>query len=87
MNSTKFLLPLVALLPLVSCSDSDDENTVDPAAEIAGSYDGYGVASCRYFSNQVSPDQKVTITPSVTGKAKPLPPVTADISSQARAHL
>lgn len=69
MNSTKFLLPLVALLPLVSCSDSDDENTVDPAAEIADSYDGYGVASCRYFSNQVSPDQKVTITPSVTGKA------------------
>ena len=69
MNSTKFLLPLVALLPLVSCSDSDDENTVDPAAEIAGTYDGYGVASCRYFSNQVSPDQKVTITPSVTGKA------------------
>ncbi len=62
---TLLLLSLVALFA-TSCSD-DKKATV---ADIQGIYQGYTLASCRYFSDNCVADQSVTITENADGTAK-----------------
>lgn len=54
-------LALAATFAFTACSDNDDE-PVNLGAEVASSYQGYTVASCRYFANQVAPDQTVKLS-------------------------
>ncbi|MDE6188359.1 MAG: calycin-like domain-containing protein [Duncaniella sp.] len=61
MKKSGFLFLLLTSVAFASCSDSDDSEK-DLAKEIAGQYDGYTVASCAYFSNQVASGQKLSIT-------------------------
>ncbi|MCM1077502.1 MAG: calycin-like domain-containing protein [Bacteroides sp.] len=60
MKKSVLLMMLLASIATVSCSDDDDAK--DITKNISGQYAGYTVASSRYFSNQVAPDQKLTIT-------------------------
>ncbi len=61
MKKSGFLFLLLTSVAFASCSDSDDSEK-DLAKEIAGQYNGYTVASCAYFSNQVSSNQKLAIS-------------------------
>lgn len=50
------------LLSVVFASCSDNGDSVNYGKKIAGVYDGYAVASCAYFENQVASAQKLSIT-------------------------
>lgn len=60
MKKTTIASILSAFLLLSSCSSDDDIKNLSENA--AGSYDGYAVASCQYFSNMVSSGQTLKIT-------------------------
>lgn len=69
-KSAFLLLLLTPALALTSCADSDDNEPMNPAEEVAGIYEGHTVASCAYFSGQIAPDQTVTVTPTEGGRVK-----------------
>lgn len=54
------------LIAFSSCSNSDEPTNL--ANETVGSYTGYTVASCGYFSNMVASNQDVTISSSELNK-------------------
>ncbi len=57
---------LIALLTFSSCSNEDEPTNL--ADNATGTYSGYTVASCAYFSNMASDNQTLTITSSETNK-------------------
>ncbi len=63
----KNILMSIASMCAVACSN-DGNNTPSPA-DIAGSYAGYTLAGCAYFSNSVSDGETVTITANADGTA------------------
>ncbi|MCM1163226.1 MAG: calycin-like domain-containing protein [Muribaculaceae bacterium] len=68
MNRFKIMFLALAALMATACSDDDDKSSSNPAAEVAGTYQGYTVAKSQYFASMVAPDQKVTLTSTATGK-------------------
>ena len=50
----------------ISCNDKEEENTtpaaVANAEKVEGTYEGYTLASCNYFSNNFTADESLTIT-------------------------
>lgn len=67
MKTFKLLSLCVALMSLAACSSNDDEPK-NLAAEAAGNYTGYTVASTQYFSNMVAADETVAITAAENSK-------------------
>ncbi len=52
---------------MTACSDDDEEDVVvveveNVAEAVAGSYSGYTLASCAYFSDDAAADQVITVT-------------------------
>lgn len=66
MNKLKILSLLMALMTLVACSSNDEPTNL--AESTVGSYSGYTVASCGYFSNMIASNQDVTISSSELNK-------------------
>lgn len=66
MKKINFLSLLVMLMTLVSCSSDDEPKNL--AAGTSGTYNGYTVASCNYFSNMVTYDQVVKMSSSELNK-------------------
>lgn len=62
MKFNKIFMAMLAIASLSSCSDSNDDEPANAAAEVAGSYQGYSVANARYFQNMVAADETVTVT-------------------------
>ncbi len=60
MKKVKFLALMLAAVSIASCSDDNEKKSA--AQSVAGDYEGYTVASCAYFKNQVTPSQKVVMT-------------------------
>lgn len=63
------LLLALATLGSAACSDNGNADNVPAAADIAGTYGGYALTSCAYFSNTCSADQTVTVTENADGSA------------------
>lgn len=63
------ILMMSAALCVASCSDNDDNDEMGNAIDVAGSYEGYTVASSRMFQNMVTPDEKLTIANTGAGLA------------------
>lgn len=66
MKKLKLFALLGVMLGMASCSGDDEPANL--SEKVVGNYEGYAVASCQYFSNQVSADQKLTIIPSEINK-------------------
>lgn len=64
---SKLYLLMLTLFAFCAVSCSDDEPEVKPAEEVAGVYNGYTVANCKYFSDMTAEDQVLTLT--ATGDA------------------
>lgn len=60
MKKLKMLSLILVAIMMASCSDDDE--IVDNAKNAVGTYSGYTVAGCKYFSNQLSTDQTVAVT-------------------------
>lgn len=54
------LFALFTLILIISCSV--DNAPADLSNEVTGTYEGYTTASCAYFSNDMSANQKVILT-------------------------
>lgn len=63
------ILPMLVLMLAAFASCSSDNSPANLADDAAGTYDGYTVASCAYFSNMVASGQTVTVTSSEFNKA------------------
>lgn len=66
MKVKNFLAMIAVALCAVACSDDDD--AVDYAQSVAGTYSGYTVADCAYFQNMAAANQAVTITSATENK-------------------
>lgn len=64
---TKILSVMLLATAAVSCSDND-EPVIDVASEVAATYQGYSVASSRYFEGQLAPSQTVTVAKTAAGE-------------------
>ncbi|MCI5717023.1 MAG: calycin-like domain-containing protein [Alistipes sp.] len=62
---TLFIMSVAALCSM-ACSKNDDVPTV---ADIAGTYEGYTLASCAYFENSCSAGEVITVTENADGTA------------------
>lgn len=60
MKKLRMLSLILVAIMMASCSDDDE--IVDNAKNAVGTYSGYTVAGCKYFSNQLSTDQTVAVT-------------------------
>ena len=60
MKKLHFLLLIATIVSFASCSSNDDPAT-NYADRVAGTYEGYTVAGCQYFGNQVAAEQTLTI--------------------------
>ncbi len=58
----KFKMLSFMLVALLMASCSNENEIVDAAKEVVGSYNGYSVAECKYFSNQLATEQTVEVT-------------------------
>ena len=66
MKIKSVLMMLSAAVFMMACDkDENGSKTVD----FAGNYDGYTLASCKYFQNMISPDETVVITKNTDGSA------------------
>lgn len=66
MKIKSVLMMLSAAVFMMACDkDENGSKTVD----FAGSYNGYTLASCNYFQNMISADEKVVITENTDGTA------------------
>ena len=60
MKKLHFLLLIATIVSFASCSSNYDPAT-NYADRVAGTYEGYTVAGCQYFGNQVAAEQTLTI--------------------------
>lgn len=65
----KYLFLAAAALCAVACNDDENAEKVWTGADVAGSYEGYALTSCAYFSNTCSADQTVVVTANADGSA------------------
>ncbi|MDE5707644.1 MAG: hypothetical protein K2H69_05740 [Alistipes sp.] len=65
----KSLLLALAAFGSVACSDSENGENLPSAADVAGTYAGYALTSCAYFSNTCSAAQTVTVPETADGSA------------------
>lgn len=56
------ILTAAAVLAVTSLTSCSDDDAPDYSAEVAGSYDCWASMSSNYFSNNISLDQKITVT-------------------------
>lgn len=56
------LLTAAALFAATSLTSCSDDDAPDYSAAVAGSYDCWASMSCNYFSNNISLDQKISVT-------------------------
>lgn len=61
------MMMAVALF-MAACSD-DDDPTPNPAENITGTYEGYTIADCNYFSNRLTQGEKIAIIAAENGTA------------------
>lgn len=66
MKFRTILLLSIAALCSVACSDDENLPTV---ADIAGTYDGYTLASCAYFQNTCTANERIVISENSDGSA------------------
>lgn len=56
------LLTAAALFAVTSLTSCSDDDAPDYGADVAGSYDCWASMNCNYFSNNISLDQKISVT-------------------------
>lgn len=66
-KATLLMLPVLAIMA-ASCSD-DDDNAQDYATKVKGNYEGYALASCAYFENNIAASEKLNIAAATPDKA------------------
>ena len=63
---TQSILVLSAIFCLMACDKAEETQTV---TDVAGSYEGYTLASCAYFQNTCSAGETITVTANNDGSA------------------